>query len=85
MDSRAKYIISRSELENCSLNLICFLSHQRPKAVTNLVREGKLGDVLLQSDAVVLKGDEARVQAPVSARQLPVQLADSPVICEHWK
>ena len=53
--------------------------------MTNLVREGKLGDVLLQSDAVVLKRDEARVQAPVSAGQLPVELADSPVICEHWK
>ena len=53
--------------------------------MADLVREGKLGDVLLQSDAVVLKGDEARVQAPVSARQLPVQLADSTVICDYWK
>ena len=59
-------------------------TYRRPEAVSNLVGEGELGHVLAQGGAVVLEGDEARVQAPVSARQLPVQLADSPVICEYW-
>ena len=50
--------------------------------MSDLVGEGKLGDVLLEGDAVVLEGDEPRVQAPVSTRQLSVELADSAMICE---
>ena len=86
VDSRAFFganIINLSFINlivNCYLTL--FLTYQRPEAVADLMCEGKLGDVLPKGDAVVLEGDKPRVQAPVSARQLSVELADSAVICQ---